>query len=291
MSILDRFVRRQPNLFARSELLPHQSEDLEAAETVLAAARRVAKQFGVVTSFDNLNAALVAAQSHDSYSATLKAAGVGVIDTAEALQYRKERLEPTLVERFKSWGRTVYQVIEEYMCEKNTAFISLVVSALVTVPLGIIWLIDTFWYDVVFWDSYLALTVGVFIPVVALVSAITANDEDAGGEFLQLICNIYLTVNLIIIGYPAWILATVFGAWFHQHGDIRQWVTLPVKDYQKLLPDSVVLSIDQVHQAMPKAKIELEVLEPAVGDKDEMFVTLPLGGTNDRLYLWHELAD
>lgn len=154
-----------------------------------------------------------------------------------------------------------------------------------------IWLIDTFWYDVVFWDSYFALILGILTPVSLLLGLIGSIDEDAGNEVLQFICNIYLAVNLRIIGYPAWILATVFGFWFYRGDCDRKWVATPIKSYGKPLPDSVVLSIDQVLQAMPKAKIELEVLEPAVGDKDEMFVTLLLGGTGDRLYLWHELAD
>ena len=97
-------------------------------------------------------------------------------------------------------------------------------------------------------------------------------------------------INFILIGVPFIAGANIFWFWFFKGEGGRKWIILPIKDYQKPLPDSIVLTIDQVITVLPKATLELEILEPCKGDRDEMFVTLPLGGTADRLYLWHEPA-
>lgn len=267
MSIFDRLNRPQ-QLFAASELPTPNTVNVDAASEVLAAAERVSKRFGAQTNKDVLAAALTASKTQADFAAAFKAANIGIIDIADVLRYRSARTRPTFLERIFEWSRIVKEFLASALIDSGLGNIF---SIFVIVPIGIPFLIDTFWYDVSYFRSYL---LSLFILV------LLDPKKDDGLAWAA----------GLTLGPLAWAIATPIGVLFYRAGSVRKWTSMSVEDYPKTLPNSVVLSIDQVLEALPTAKIELDILQPAQGEKDEMFVTMPLGGTDDRLYLWHEPA-
>ena len=256
------------------------TSDVEATKTVLAAARNVQKHFGVKTDTIKLATALATARSRDEFAVALEAAGMNIIDTDEAMRYRQERVKPTILERFQGWGWAVLDFLERNLMHGFIGITSAWVSFLLTVPLSISWLIDTLWYKINYAASWT-----VIVPPVSfllLFIAVTATDDDGASgenEFMYWVGRIYASFNAVLIGAIPLLTISLLGGWFYKGGSPREWVVKPLKQYDQPLSNGVVLTIDQILQVTPKARIELEVLEPVVGNYQELFVTLPLGGT------------
>ena len=267
------------------------TSDVEATKTVLAAARNVQKHFGVKTDTIKLAAALATARSRDEFAVALEAAGMNIIDTDEAMRYRQERVKPTILERFQSWNQVVYRFLEGELLHGNFGKVSAWIAFFFSVPFAFCWAIDTLWYDVHFLKSWplIVLPQVVILAIISLVIGEKLGGE-AENEFDRKTGRIYACFNAIIIGLPLQLLANILGIWFYPGPEKRKWAVKPLKQYDRPLSNGVVLAIDQILQVTPKARIELEVLEPAAGDHQELFVTLPLGDLGERLYLWHEAA-
>ena len=287
-----------PNLFRRSvglkrslKLETINTSDVEAAKTVLAAARNVQKHFGVKTDTAKLAAALAVAHTRDEFAITLEAVGMNVIDTDEALRYRQERVKPTILERFKCWNRVVYRFLEKELLHGNFGKVSAWIALFFSVPFTFCWAIDTLWYGVHFLKSWplIVLPQVVILAIISLSIGVNLGGE-AEDEFDRKAGRIYARFNALVIGFPLQLLANILGIWFYPGPEKRKWTVKPLKQYDQPLSNGVVLTIDQILQVTPKARIELEVLEPVVGNYQELFVTLPLGGTGERIYLWHEAA-
>ena len=283
--------RRRFSLNQVQDLTLSNHNDLEAAQIVLEAARRVQKRFSVTTDAESLNAALATARSRDDFALAFQTAGIHVIDTSDALRYRVMRLKPSIFERFKGWNRVIYNFLEEMLLHGGFGKVSAWVGLLLSMPLALCGAIDALWYDVHFLKSWPLIVLPQVVMLIIISSTIYENrSEKASDEFDRKVGRLYASLNGVVIGFPVLLLANVLGIWFYQGPGKRSWTVKSLKQHDRPLSNGVVLAIDQILQTVPKARIELEVLEPHVGYEAELFVTLPLGGTGERIYLWHEAA-
>ncbi|MEK7462250.1 MAG: hypothetical protein AAB618_01640 [Patescibacteria group bacterium] len=281
------------SFFSEQELLPSDEGSVQSAETVLAAAKRVHQRFGVKTEADKLAQAIKVAQSRDQAATAFAAANISILDTAEVQAYQTKQILPTWWQRLKNWNQRVIAFFDRTLAHDIVYVVVAFAGLLLTLPLALCWGIDSLWYDVNYITSWMLIvglqTAGLLFIFCGVVIIAVREDEEIE-EFVNQSLRFYVNVNMAIIGLPARLIASLVGIWFYRGTSVKRWTTMSVNQYHKSLPDSVVLSIDHVMGALPKAQIELEVLEPATDGSNEMFVTLKLGAKQDKLYLWHEPA-
>lgn len=263
--------------------------------SVLAAAKRVSARYGIKTDAANLSLAIEAASSQAEYAAAFQNAGIGILNTKRVRRYQAKRLTPTLWERLTAFLTKVYR---GRLMHGWTGTLSAWLGLFATVPLIAsvpVWMLFGEAPYRVSW--FILILVQAF--TLAVISIRARGDWDAEGKerseaFDRKAGKIYAGVNAALIC----LMPTILCFWFCNPAttsrywrDRRYWSNLPIKDFQPKLPYSAVITIDQVTTALPDALIELEVLEPQPeSGQPEFFVTMPLAGTGENLYLWYEPA-
>jgi hypothetical protein len=254
------------------ELLPPDKGGVETAETVLAAAKRVSEQFGVKTGDDKIATAIAVAKNQRQTAEAFAIANIGILDSQQVLAHKTKRAEATWWERFKSWTWNSFGEILNFF-DWHGGW-SAAVAALFLLPIGVPFLIDTFFYEVSYFSSFWAI----LLPSIVLATIFDETEE------------VFEVIGVVTLSGLSWIPVTLFGFWFYHLQSNREWKSVPINDYTGVLSMSATLKIDQITSVLPSAKLELEVLESDTDDVSEFFITMPMGDNGDKLYLWHEAA-
>jgi hypothetical protein len=256
-------------------------KDIDAAQTIIAAGKRVKQVFGIQVDTKDLERALISTDETPRLIAALAEQDLPILDTEAVRQYKQQRLNHTKRERFTHGAENLLEKIHSAINWNSEPIFAF---CFIMVTFGIPFWIDQLWYEVEYLPSIL-LSIMIQGTIIGMFSD---NGLDEFEEFLPL----YAVLTALILA-PILLIGSLALPWLSSDTSKRSWKTMSAKDFLgKEVTDAFAKPIALMalaSEVVPPKAIQFDVLHDEKGNPtSEAFLVVDVPGLKEeRLYLWY----